>query len=110
MVTLHASSGPIWLNTANPPPGVHRVGELVVFVQDAQGRSVDDVSVTFELGPSWAQSASIRPQRAVTRDGSVQAILEPRTAGIIPVIVRVDNVTRQARFTARAYSSGPAGR
>jgi hypothetical protein len=110
MVTLHASSGPIWLNYNNLPPGVQRFGELVVSVQDAQGRPVDGVSVEFQLGSSWAQSAIVTPQRAVTRDGSAQAIIEPRTTGIIPVIVRVDNVTRQARFTAEAPTSGPSGR
>jgi hypothetical protein len=56
IVRLHASSGPIWLKLGStPPPGVHSVGELAVSVQDAQGRPVDGVSVTFELGPSWAQ-------------------------------------------------------
>jgi hypothetical protein len=135
IVMLRASSGSIWLNPGStPPPGVQRFGELVVSVQDAQGRPVDGVSVEFQLGSSWAQSATVtpqravtrdgsvqaipsisntptcRPQRAVTRDGSVQAIVEPRTTGIIPVIVRVDNVTRQARFTAEAPTSGPSGR
>jgi hypothetical protein len=110
MVTLHASSGPIWLNTANPPPGVHSIGELVVSVQDAQGRPVDGVLVEFQLGPSWAQSAAVVPQRAVTHDGSVRAIIEPRTSGSIPVIVRVDNVTQQARFVAQTPKFGPSGR
>jgi hypothetical protein len=110
-VTLHASSGSIWLNPGStPPPGVHSVGELVVSVQDAQGRPVDGVSVEFQLGSSWAQSATVTPQHAVTRDGNVRAIIEPRTSGIIPVIVRVDNVTRQARFTAETLSHGPSGR
>jgi hypothetical protein len=111
IVMLHASSGSIWLNPGStPPPGVQRFAELVVSVQDAQGRPVDGVSVEFQLGSSWAQSASVTPQRAVTRDGSVQAIIEPRTTGIIPVIVRVDNVTRQARFTVQPSSFGPSGR
>ena len=111
IVMLRTSAGPIWLNPGStPPPGVHSVGELVVSVQDAQGRPVDGVLVEIQLGPSWAQSAAVVPQRAVTHDGSVRAIIEPRTSGSIPVIVRVDKVTQQARFVVQTPKLGPGGR
>jgi hypothetical protein len=108
-VSLRASSDPIVLSQSpNLPQGASRFGELVVSVRDAQGRPVDGVPVEFELGRSWAQSASVTPQRAVTHNGSVRAIVEPRTIGVIPVIVRVDNVTRKASFVAQSPPS-PGG-
>jgi hypothetical protein len=105
-VSLRASSDPIWLILVpSVPPGGRTFGELVVSVRDAQGRPVDGVPVEFELGGSWAQSAAVTPQRAVTHNGSVRAIVEPRTSGIVPVIVRVDNVTRKATFHAQSAPS-----
>jgi len=76
-----------------------RVSELVVRVQDAQGRPVDGVPVVFALEPEWQQSASITPQQTSTRNGMVRAILEPKTTGAIRVMARVENVTQAVVIT-----------
>ena len=83
-----------------------RVAELVVRVQDAQGRPVDGVAVRFALEPPWPQSASITPQQAHTRDGRVRAILEPETTGLIRVRARVENVTQEVAIVVSRRGEG----
>jgi hypothetical protein len=94
---LYTYDSQIWLQLSGSPAAARlpRVAELVVRVQDAQGRPVDGIAVVFELEPTWQQSASITPQQASTRDGIVRAILEPKTTGRIRVMARVENVTQE---------------
>ena len=47
-----------------------QVAEVIVRVQDAQGRAVDGVPVTFELEPEWVGSATLVPSQTTTRGGS----------------------------------------
>jgi len=82
------------------------VAELVVRVQDAQGRPVDGVAVRFELEATWPQSASITPQQASTRAGSVRAILEPETPGLLRVRARVENVTQEVAIVVAKPGEG----
>src|SRR5215472_11541399 len=49
--------------------------ELVVWVQDAQGRPVDGVPVTFEVEPGWVGSIALAPSQTSTRGGIARAIL-----------------------------------
>jgi len=95
--SLRAYDSQIWLQLPGLPLAARlpRVAELVVRVQDAQGRPVDGVAVMFELEPAWQPSASITPQHASTRDGMVRAILEPKTTGVIRVMARVADVTQE---------------
>ena len=95
--------GPVPSSNRQFPP----VTELIVRVQDAQGRPVDGVPVTFELEPAWAGSASIVPSQTTTRRGIARAIFsEPQTAGVVRVMARVDNTTAQATLTVQPYSTG----
>jgi hypothetical protein len=81
-----------------------QVAEVIVRVQDAQGRAVDGVPVTFELEPEWAGSATLAPSQTTTRGGIARAVFsEPRTSGIVRVMARVDNTTAQARLTIQSY-------
>ena len=89
-----------------------QAAELIVRVQDAQGRPVDGVPVTFEVEPGWAESLSLAPSQTSTRGGIARAILsEPKTTGVVHVMARVDNVSAQARFTIQRYivPSAPQG-
>ena len=60
-----------------------QTAEVIVRVQDAQGRAVDGVPVTFELEPEWARSAALAPSQTTTRGGIARAVFsEPRTTGV----------------------------
>jgi len=81
-----------------------QVSEVSVRVQDAQGRVVDGVPVTFELEPAWASSITLEPTQTTTRGGIARAVIsEPQTSGIVHIIARVDNTTAQARLTVQSY-------
>jgi hypothetical protein len=87
-----------------------QVAEVIVRVQDAQGRAVDGVPVTFELEPEWARSATLAPSQTTTRGGIARAVFsEPRTSGIVRVMARVDNTTAQTRLTIQSYQGRPSG-
>jgi hypothetical protein len=87
-----------------------QVAEVIVRVQDAQGRAVDGVPVTFELEPEWAGSATLAPSQTTTRGGIARAVFsEPRTSGIVRVMARADNTTAQTRLTIQSYQGRPSG-
>jgi len=87
-----------------------QVAEVIVRVQDAQGRAVDGVPVTFELEPEWVGSATLAPSQTTTRGGIARAVFsEPRTSGIVRVMARVDNTTAQTRLTIQSYQGRPSG-
>ena len=104
--SLEVSEPIIWMGTSliGGGPQLPRASALIVRVQDAQGRPVDGVPVTFELEPGWAESIALAPSQTSTRGGIAQAILsEPQTTGVVHVMARVDNVTAQARLTVQRY-------
>ena len=104
--SLEVSEPIIWMGTGliGKGPELPRASALIVRVQDAQGRPVDGVPVTFELEPGWAESIALAPSQTSTRGGIAQAILsESRTTGVVHVMARVDNVTAQARLTVQRY-------
>src|SRR5215831_7816400 len=87
-----------------------QVAEVIVRVQDAQGRAVDGVPVTFELEPAWARSAVLAPSQTTTRGGIARAVFsEPRTSGVVRIMARVDNTTAQTRLTVQTYQGRPIG-
>ena len=100
-ISLHPPDSPVLLGGQTGG-----VGELVVRVRDTQGQPVDGVPVDFDLDPSWLPYASITPQRALTRDGKARAIVEPRTTGLVQVMVRVDDATQNASFLAQDIEYG----
>jgi hypothetical protein len=60
--SLEVSEPTIWLVAgilAGDVQGLTPSTELIVRVQDAQGRPVDGVPVTLEVEPSWAQSIAL---------------------------------------------------
>ena len=81
-----------------------QTAEVIVRVQDAQGRAVDGVPVTFELEPRWVRSAALAPSQTTTQGGVARAVFsEPRTTGVVRIIARVDNTAAQTRLTVQSY-------
>jgi hypothetical protein len=102
----------IWVGQVEPSVAAQfpQVAEVIVRVQDAQGRAVDGVPVAFELEPEWAGSATLAPSQTTTRGGIARAVFsEPRTSGIVRVMARVDNTTAQTRLTIQSYQGRPSG-
>ena len=112
--SLEVSEPIVWMGAGifGGGPQLPQASALIVRVQDAQGRPVDGVPVTFEVEPGWAESLSLAPSQTSTRGGIARAILsEPKTTGVVHVMARVDNVSAQARFTIQRYivPSAPQG-
>ena len=104
--SLEVSDPIIWMGAGllGKGPQLPRSSTLTVRVQDAQGRPVDGVPVTFQLEPEWAESITLTPSQTSTRGGIAQAILsESQTTGVVHVMARVDNVTAQSRLTVQRY-------
>ena len=107
--SLEVSNPLIWMGPGLLVGGVQfpQAAELIVRVQDAQGRPVDGVTVTFEVEPGWARSISLAPSQTSTRGGIARAILaEPQTIGVVRIMARVDNVTTQVTLTVDRYGGG----
>lgn len=104
--SLEVSESIIWIGTSliGGRRELPQASDLIVRVQDAQGRPVDGVPVMFEVEPGWAASISLAPSQTSTRGGIARATLsEPKTTGVVHVMARVDNVTAQARLTVQRY-------
>ena len=106
IISLQTAPDPIWIGTTTSihPNTYLSFGEIVVLVQDAQGRGVNGVPVAFEVEPSWQGSVSLKPLQAITEDGRARAFIEPQAIGMVNVLVHVDNVTRKARFRVEMSS------
>jgi hypothetical protein len=83
--------------------------EVLVRVQDSQGRPVDGVSVAFQVEPGWVQYASLTPPQALTQGGIARAVFRAQTIGVARVIVRVDTVSQEAQITISPRPSPPSG-
>jgi len=82
--------------------------EVIVRVQDGQGRPVDGVAVAFELEPSWAQSAVLSPLQAVTHGGVARATFSaPQATGRVRISARVDNTTARTAIVVQSYEERP---
>ncbi len=104
--SVQVSDSIVWLGPVDPAVAAQfpQVAEVLVTVQDTQGRPVDDVPVTFELEPGWARSATLAPSAARTRGGMARTLFsEPRTTGVVRIMVRVDGTTAQGRLTVQSY-------
>jgi hypothetical protein len=104
--SLQVSESTVWVGVIDSTAAARfpRVAEVIVHVQDAQGRAVDGVPVTFELEPGWARSAMLAPSHTTTQGGIARAVFsEPQTSGVVRVMARVDNTTAQARLTVQTY-------
>ena len=104
--SVQVSDSIVWLGPVDQAAAARfpQVAAVLVRVQDTQGRPVDDVPVTFELEPGWATSAALAPSATRTRGGMARALVsEPRTTGVVRIMVRVDGTTAQVRLTVLSY-------
>jgi len=104
--SLQVSEPIIWLGPVPSTVAARfpKTAELIVRVQDAQGRPADGVPVTFDVEPEWVRSVSISPSQTSTRGGIARAIFfEPQTTGVVRVMAHVDTMTAQARITVQTY-------
>ena len=106
-VSLYVSDRLIWLGPAGP--NFPQAAEMIVRVRDAQGQPVDGIPVMFTAEPSWTQNVSFTPTEARTRNGEARAIFEANTTGIVHIMVRVDNVMREATITIQSRPSPVGG-
>ena len=103
---LQVSDPVIWLGRVDAAVvrQFPQVTEVIVHVQDAQKRPVDDVPVTFAVEAGWANSITIAPSHTRTLGGSARALIsEPQTTGVVRIMVRVDDTTATARLTVQTY-------
>jgi len=105
-VSLHLSDTLIWLGSVQ---GFPQTAVLVVRVRDAQGQPVDGLTVLFSVAPDWTQNAALTPAEALTRQGEARAIFQANTTGVVHVMARVDNVTREATITVNSRPSPTGG-
>jgi uncharacterized protein (DUF58 family) len=105
-VSLHVSDTLIWLG---PVRGGPQAAALLVRVRDAQGQPVDGLTVLFSVEPDWTQNAALTPAEARTRNGEARAIFQANTTGVVHVMARVDNVTREAAITVNSRPSPTGG-
>ena len=96
------------LNDSTPYIILGDSAALIVSVRNAQGQPVDNLPVTFQVEPGWAQNAAVFPQVVYTRQGRARALFQANTIGVVHVTVRVDNATQEARVTV-APRPEPAG-
>ena len=104
--SVQVSDSTVWLGPVNPAVAARfpQVAAVLVTVQDTQGRPVNNVPVTFELEPGWARSAALAPSATRTRGGRARALFsEPRTTGVVRIMVRVDGTTAQVHLTVQSY-------
>lgn len=104
--SLQVFPDPIWVGALDLTAAARypQVAEVIVRVQDAQGRAVDGVPVMFELEPGWVRSITLAPSQTTTRGGIARAVVsEPRTSGIVRIMAHVDNTTAQTRLTVQTY-------
>jgi hypothetical protein len=97
---------------ARPRPGCSGAGGGACWggrVRDAQGQPVDGLPVVFSAEPSWTQNVSFPPVEARTRHGQARTIFEANTTGVVHIMARVDNVTREARITIQSRPSPVGG-
>lgn len=82
--------------------------EVIVRVQDGQGRPVDGVVVAFELEPPWAQSAVLSPLQTVTHGGVARATFSaPQATGRVRITARVDHTTARTAIVVESYEERP---
>jgi hypothetical protein len=108
--SLHVSNSVVWLGHVDMALAAYCPPAAVVFVQvqDAQGRPVDGVPVTFVLEPDWVQSASLAPTSTQTRGGRAWAIFSaPQTIGAVRIMAQVDALTAQTTLTVMTCEEPP---
>jgi hypothetical protein len=94
----------VWLGPVPDTRRFPKVADVIVTVQDSQGRLVDGVPVMFTLEPSWVGRASLEPAETRTHGGRARSrFSEPQTTGVVRIMVSVDGTTAPVRLTVMSY-------
>lgn len=104
--TLKVSTSTVWIGVYTLTGIEHYPtrAEVVVRVQDGQGRPVDGVPVAFALEPTWAQSAMLSPPQTVTHGGVARSTFSaPQSSGLVRITARVDNTTARTALVVETY-------
>ena len=104
---MHVSDTLIFLGASGP--SLPQASEMVVRVRDAQGQPVEGLPVVFSAEPSWTQNVSFTPPEARTCNGEVRTIFEANTTGVLHIMARIDNITREARIVMQSRPSPVGG-
>lgn len=80
--------------------------ELVVSVESGQGTPIDGVLVEFLPDAAWAQAATVKPTRTLTKGGKAYALFRAFDVGSAPVVARVETLTHQVMVTVFRESGG----
>lgn len=83
--------------------------EVIVRVRNAQGQPVNGVPVSFQVEPAWARNASLMPRHAITRDGEARAVFRASTIGVVRIMVRVEDMTRETNIVVLPAPDTPKG-
>lgn len=83
--------------------------QVVVRVHNAQGQSISGVPVTFQVESAWAQDASLAPPRAITHDGEARAVFRANTIGVVRIVIRVEDMTRETSIVVLPAPDTPKG-
>ena len=103
--SVQVSDTTVWLGPVVDVKRFPKVADVIVAVQDSQGRPVDGVPVTFTLEPSWAERAALEPAETRTRGGRARSSFsEPQTTGVVRMMVRVDGTTAPVMLTVISYN------
>ena len=102
--SVQVSDTTVWLGPVHDAARFPKVADVIVTIQDSQGRPVDDAPVMFTLEPSWVGRASLEPADTRTRGGRAQSrFSEPQTTGVVRIMVRVDGTTAPVTLTVISY-------
>ena len=82
---------------------------VVVRVHNAQGQAVNGVPVDFQVEPGWSQHASLTPSHAVTQGGEAQAVFRATMTGVVRLVARVENMTRETTLIVSLPPDKPQG-
>lgn len=86
---------------------LHQRDTIVVRVQDAHGKPIDNVAVAFEIAPDWKDNATVSPVRATTQRGQAQTMFHAGLVGRVRVTVRVEDMSEAVMIPVSGRPSGP---
>jgi hypothetical protein len=93
---LQLSHQQLWIERTRDSLVYPSAATLVVQVQDAQGRSVNNVPVSFRVHGNGAYESWLSPTQAITQGGSASSLFQPATIGVYYVTVQVEQTSQQA--------------
>jgi hypothetical protein len=93
---LQSSATQLWLERTPDSLIYPSVAALVVEVQDAQGKRIDDVPVSFQVSDhDGRQDTLISPAQSITSHGIATALFQPTSIGVYFVAAQVEQASQK---------------